>query len=84
MDSGASQHFIKSAQTDLLKNVKIVNNGPNIQLPNKETLQVSHEGQIKLFNTLPSTAQKAYITKLNQQIASIGRTTMRQSLYGGI
>ena len=75
MDSGASQHFIKSSQTDLLKNVKIVNNGPNIQLPNEETLQVSHEGQIKLFNSLPSTAQKAYILPnlTNVSLVSVGQ-----------
>ena len=74
LDSGASQHFIKSTQKDLLANIKKLNNGPTIKLPNDDFLQVSHEGNIKLQN-LPLAATKAYILPnlTNESLLSVGQ-----------
>ena len=46
VDTGASKTFIKQNYTSKLKNVRRLEVGPTVFLPNNELLVASHQGQL--------------------------------------
>ena len=45
LDSGAAQHFFKKEQESPYKIFTKIENGPNVQLPNKEMMLKPHQNQ---------------------------------------
>ena len=74
MDSGASQHYLKTSHNNLLID-RTIKNGPSVKLPNNQSLQVTEQGNLNLHKNLPYEASCAYILPnlLNKSLLSVGQ-----------
>jgi hypothetical protein len=59
-DSGASNHYWRPSDKDVLKNTQTIS-GPVVQLPNNTTIQATESGELPLHNSLTATARQAFI-----------------------
>ena len=75
MDSGASQHYLKTTHSKLLID-RTIKNGPSVNLPNNQSLQVTEQGNLNLHKNLPYEASRAYILPnlLNESLLSVGQS----------
>ena len=75
MDSGATHNYIQRNHRHLLKNVKLLSNGPKAYLPDKSIIQADRQGEIQLHEDLTLTGQKAYSfpNLKNESLISVGQ-----------
>ena len=59
-DSGASNHYWRPSDKDVLKNTQTIS-GPVVQLPNNTTIQATESGELPLHNSLTATVRQAFI-----------------------
>ena len=57
-DTGASKTFIKQNHTSKLQNIRRLQVGPTVLLPNNESLIASHQGPLQFNDCLSDTAKK--------------------------
>ena len=73
-DSGATCHFLMSSHANLLGNVKTLENGQIATLPDKSTIQASHQGSLPFNNLSPkATTALVYPGLTNESLLSIGQ-----------
>ena len=74
-DTGASKTFIKQAHISKLQNIRRLQLGPTVLLPNNESLVASHQGQLQFNDCLSDTAKTAYVLPgmTNESLISIGQ-----------
>ena len=58
-----------------MTNIEKIFDGPDIHLPNKQHLKISHQGNLPLHNNLPPAATKAFILPAlkNESLLSVGQ-----------
>ena len=74
VNTGASKTFIKQNHISKLKNVRRLEVGSTVLLPNNESLVVSHQGQLHFNDCLGNTAKKYYVLPgmTNESLILIG------------
>ena len=60
-DSGASKHYIREEDKNILCDIKNDPHGPTVQLPNDATITSTESGFLPLTSDLSTTAKKAHI-----------------------
>ena len=73
-DSGAAFNFLMPSHANLLGNVKALENGQIATLPDKSTIQASHQGTLPFKNLSPkATTALVYPGLTNESLLSIGQ-----------
>ena len=74
-DTGASKTFIKQTHISTLQNIRRLQLGPTVLLPNNESLVASHQGQLQFNDCQSDTAKTVYVLPgmTNESLISIGQ-----------
>ena len=75
VDSGASRHFIREEDRNILKQLKTVDKGPRAVLPNKKSISPTHTGALSLHQRISRNASSAlvYPDISNESLLSVGQ-----------
>ena len=66
-DSGASNHYLRTANQQVLQNLRPTPYGPTVMLPDSRSIQATHKGILPLSHSL-STKSKTHISLMVLQI----------------
>jgi hypothetical protein len=74
-DSGASKHYWRMKDKHALSSLKAIQNGPQVQLPNKQTIQATDVGHLPFSTKLSEQATEAHVFKdlTNHSLISLGQ-----------
>ena len=74
VDSGATKHFFKQDHLQYFSSVKKLFNGPLAQLPNKQLVQATHVGYLRIHEDIPDKGSEVLIFPhlTNESLISVG------------
>ena len=74
-DTGVSNNFTEQNHISKLQNIRRLQVGPTVLLPNNESLITSHQGQLQFNDCLTDTTKKTYVLPgmTNESLMLIGK-----------
>ena len=74
-DTGATNHYFRLRDISILKNITKCSNNKSVQLPNSNSIDITHQGVLPISNKLSMKAKTAHIISklINSSLLSLGQ-----------